>query len=130
MYTDLSCTQISTGSANYQSGSLNPPILGGIRVQTPPELILLANLTIGNIVNSGSLLRPPLPPTLGGKNSKSPKVGGFRGLSAVLTMLRNNSPAVSLLKGDLGHRATFHNRCLDSVYTADLVRGLGVGSPG
>ena len=84
-----------------RSGPPNPPILGGIKVQSPPELTLLANLTIGHIVNSEGFLRPPGPQFWGSKNSKSPRIGGFRGPSAVLTMLQNNSPAASEL-GDLG----------------------------
>ena len=57
--------------------------------------MLLANLTVGNIVNSGKFLRPPSPQFWGGISSKSPRIGGFRGPSAIITMLRNNSPAAS-----------------------------------
>ena len=82
-----------------RSGPPNPPILGGIRVQSPPELMLLANLTLGNIGAEGreGSLRPPSPQFWGSRSSKSHKVGGFRGPSDVLTILRNNSPAASIL---------------------------------
>ena len=36
--------------------------------------MLLANLTVGNIVNSGRFLRPPSPQFWGSMNSKSPKI--------------------------------------------------------
>ena len=74
------------------------PCKGG-EPEFPGLQMLLANLKIGNIVNSERLLSPPSSQFWGSKNSKSPKIGGFRGLPDVLTMLRNNSPAASLLGG-------------------------------
>ena len=65
--------------------------------------MLLANLTLGYIGNQTRFLRPPSRQFWGSISSKSPKVGGHktnqRGGSAVLAMLRNNSPAASK-KGD------------------------------
>ncbi|MCG8364279.1 MAG: hypothetical protein MJA27_13225, partial [Pseudanabaenales cyanobacterium] len=47
---------------------------GGASTQSPPGLMLLANLTIGHIVNSEGFLRPPSPQLWGSKHSKSPRI--------------------------------------------------------
>ena len=75
---------------------------GSLRPPSPQFWMLLANLTIGHIVNSEGFLRPPSPQFWGSKNLKAPKIGEFRGPSTILTMLRNNSPATSFAGGFRG----------------------------
>jgi len=45
--------------------------------------MLLAKLIFGNIYSKMKVLKPPSPQFWGSPDSKSPRIGGFRGHSAI-----------------------------------------------
>ena len=67
------------------------------RVQSPPELILLAKSTFRNIGVGVEGFEAPQPPILGEQESDLLQSWGIKGAFRQFTMLQNISPAVSEL---------------------------------
>jgi hypothetical protein len=67
--------------------------------------MLLAKFIFKHTGDAAQPPEAPQPPILGGQDSKSPRIGGFRGPPTAGTMLQNISPAASIL-GDFERMLT------------------------